>query len=184
MKWLTKGVLLMLIVFTLFLIPKTSLAAGKQSVSDLFIPEVHGHLPISSNNKDDDLDKHATYLKKIPHSHYHKSAKEYMKKIADKQHKKNTIEVKATAYTAQCKGCSGITKSGYDLEKHPQAKVIAVDPDVIPLGSTLYVPGYGVAKAADTGGAIDGHHIDVYFHSNQDAREWGVKHMNVTILSS
>src|SRR5699024_10926063 len=65
-----------------------------------------------------------------------------------------TISVTSTAYPAECDGCSGVTSTGVDLNANPDAKVIAVDPNVIPLGSKVYVEGYGYATAADTGGAI------------------------------
>ena len=62
----------------------------------------------------------------------------------------------ATAYTAHCNGCSGITATGINLRANPNLKVIAVDPSVIPLGSKVWVEGYGYAVAGDTGGAIKG----------------------------
>src|SRR5699024_7233683 len=58
-----------------------------------------------------------------------------------------TVTVTATAYTADCEGCSGVTSTGVDLNANPDAKVIAVDPSVIPLGSEVYVEGYGYATA-------------------------------------
>ena len=69
----------------------------------------------------------------------------------------------ATAYTAFCNGCSGRTATGLNLRANPNMKVIAVDPRVIPLGTKVYVEGYGYAVAADTGGAIKGYKIDVIF---------------------
>jgi len=93
------------------------------------------------------------------------------------------ITVKATAYTASCEGCSGTTATGVDLNANPDAKVIAVDPSVIPLGSKVYVEGYGVATAADTGGAIKGNRIDVFLPSEQDAINWGNKQVRVKILN-
>src|SRR5699024_8271475 len=65
-----------------------------------------------------------------------------------------TMTMEATAYTADCEGCTGITATGIDLKNDRNQKVIAVDPDVIPLGSTVKVDGYGTAIAGDTGGAI------------------------------
>ena len=62
--------------------------------------------------------------------------------------------VTATAYTAYCHGCSGTTAYGIDLRANPNRKVIAVDPRIIPLGTKVWVEGYGEAIAADTGGAI------------------------------
>lgn len=93
------------------------------------------------------------------------------------------ITVEATAYTANCPGCIGITKTGINLLKHPNKKVIAVDPDVIPLGTTVYVPGYGYAIAGDIGGAIDGQHIDVYFASKNRALQWGVKQITIKVIT-
>lgn len=75
------------------------------------------------------------------------------------------LTVEATAYTAECEGCSGTTATGVNLKENPDAKVIAADPDVIPLGSKVYVEGYGYATAEDTGGAIQGNRIDVFIPS-------------------
>ncbi|WP_088007393.1 LysM peptidoglycan-binding and 3D domain-containing protein [Indiicoccus explosivorum] len=90
--------------------------------------------------------------------------------------------VEATAYTAYCPGCSGITATGIDLRSNPNQKVIAVDPDVIPLGSTVWVEGYGTAIAGDTGGAIDGNRIDVFIPNYNDALAWGRKNVTIKIL--
>ncbi len=59
---------------------------------------------------------------------------------------------------------------------------IAVDPRLIPLGSLLYVPGYGRALADDTGGRIKGRHLDVRQHSVRSMHRWGVKHLRVYVL--
>ncbi|HEU5138439.1 MAG TPA: peptidoglycan-binding protein [Bacillales bacterium] len=88
----------------------------------------------------------------------------------------------STAYTANCEGCSGVTYTGINLNKNPDAKVIAVDPDVIPLGSTVWVEGYGYAVAGDIGSAIDGKDIDVFFSSRSDALNWGVKTVKVKVF--
>ncbi|MET1248766.1 peptidoglycan-binding protein [Sporolactobacillus sp. STCC-11] len=88
----------------------------------------------------------------------------------------------STAYTARCTGCSGTTATGINLLKNPNAKVIAVDPSVIPLGTKLYVEGYGYAVAGDTGGAIKGRKIDVFFNDNSTALQWGRRTVKVKIL--
>ena len=93
------------------------------------------------------------------------------------------ITVEATAYTASCEGCSGITATGINLKENPNAKVISVDPTIIPLGSKVHVEGYGEAIAGDTGGAIKGNRIDVFIPSQQDAINFGVKQLKVTILN-
>jgi 3D (Asp-Asp-Asp) domain-containing protein/LysM repeat protein len=93
------------------------------------------------------------------------------------------ITVKATAYTASCEGCSGVTATGINIKANPNEKVIAVDPSIIPLGSKVYVEGFGEATAADTGGAIKGNRIDVFIPSEQAAINFGVKQLKVTILN-
>ncbi|BCB01910.1 G5 and 3D domain-containing protein [Bacillus sp. KH172YL63] len=91
--------------------------------------------------------------------------------------------VSSTAYTASCNGCSGRTATGINLKANPNVKVIAVDPSVIPLGTKVYVEGYGYAVAADTGGAIRGNKIDVFFSSKSDAYRWGRKTIKIRILN-
>jgi uncharacterized protein YabE (DUF348 family) len=60
--------------------------------------------------------------------------------------------------------------------------IIAVDPSVIPLGTRLYVPGYGYGIAADTGGAIKGYRIDVCFDTLSEAISWGRRTVTITIV--
>ncbi|MRX73082.1 LysM peptidoglycan-binding domain-containing protein [Bacillus lacus] len=91
--------------------------------------------------------------------------------------------VTATAYTAYCNGCSGTTATGDDLRANPDKKVIAVDPKVIPLGSKVYVEGYGYATASDTGGAIKGNKIDVFIPSQDAAMAWGKRSVNIKVLN-
>ncbi|AXN37111.1 peptidoglycan-binding protein [Peribacillus butanolivorans] len=93
------------------------------------------------------------------------------------------ITVRATAYTADCQGCSGTTATGIDLKANPNTKVISVDPSVIPLGSKVYVEGYGYATAADTGSAIKGNKVDIFIPNEQDAINWGVKNVKLQILN-
>ncbi|MFD1736889.1 ubiquitin-like domain-containing protein [Bacillus salitolerans] len=90
--------------------------------------------------------------------------------------------VNSTAYTAYCNGCSGITSTGINLKANPNMKVIAVDPSVIPLGTKVYVEGYGYAIAGDTGSAIKGYKIDVFFPTKSEAYRWGRKKVKIKIL--
>lgn len=90
--------------------------------------------------------------------------------------------VESTAYTANCKGCSGITKMGIDLKKYPDARVIAVDPSLIPLGSLVKVEGYGTAIAADIGSAINGKKIDVFISERGEALQWGRKDVQIKVI--
>lgn len=90
----------------------------------------------------------------------------------------NALQMVATAYTAGCSGCSGYTATGYRAGHG----IVAVDPSVIPLGTKLYIPGYGFAIAGDTGGAIVGHRIDLGFDSLGDAMEFGRRPVKVYTL--
>ncbi|CDZ99558.1 Cell wall-binding protein YocH precursor [Metalysinibacillus saudimassiliensis] len=91
--------------------------------------------------------------------------------------------VEATAYTAYCDGCSGITATGIDIRSNPGIKVIAVDPNVIPLGSRVWVEGYGYAIAGDTGGVIKGNIIDLLVSSKEEAANWGRRQVRIKVLN-
>lgn len=60
--------------------------------------------------------------------------------------------------------------------KWPRVGYVAVDPTVIPLGTRLYIEGYGYALAADTGGDIKGMKADVFLETERAARKWGRRH--------
>ena len=87
----------------------------------------------------------------------------------------SAMSMVATAYTAGCAGCSGITATG----RPAGHGIVAVDPRVIPLGTRLYIPGYGIAIAGDTGGAIVGNRIDLGFDSYESAIEFGRRDITV-----
>jgi resuscitation-promoting factor RpfB len=89
-----------------------------------------------------------------------------------------SIRVVTTAYSAEEPGATSGTAMGPRCERG----VIAVDPDVIPLGSHVYVPGYGYAIAADTGGMINGRHIDLCFNSVAEVNAWGKRYVTVIVL--
>lgn len=93
-----------------------------------------------------------------------------------------TLTVQASAFTASCNGCSGKTASGINLKKNPDIKLIAVDPKIIPLGTKVWVEGYGIAIAGDTGGSIKGHKIDIFVKTKQIAYNWGRKKVQIKIL--
>ena len=101
---------------------------------------------------------------------------------SDGAEEKKEFTVSATAYTANCNGCSGITKTGINLKQNPDMKVIAVDPSVIKLGTKVHVEGYGYAIAGDIGGAIKGNKIDVFIPTKDAAYKWGRKDVKITIL--
>lgn len=91
----------------------------------------------------------------------------------------STLTMQSTAYTG-----GTLTATGSKPIYNPGGiSTIAVDPNVIPLGSKVYVSGYGTAIAADTGGAIKGNIIDVYFNSEADCIAWGRRNVTVEILA-
>lgn len=91
---------------------------------------------------------------------------------------KKAINVVATAYTPYDPGCNGITATG--TKAGPG--VIAVDTDVISFGTRVYIPGYGIGVAEDTGGAIVGNRIDVCYNTVTEAYKWGVKNVTIYVL--
>lgn len=91
-----------------------------------------------------------------------------------------TVVVSATAYSRHEAGLSNFTATGIDLSVNPM--VIAVDPSVIPLGSLVSVPGYGIAIAGDTGGAIVGNKIDLHMEDLNAALSYGRQTLTITIL--
>lgn len=98
--------------------------------------------------------------------------------------KSGVLRVKATAYWAVNGVNSTYTYSGRKAVRNPNGySTIAVDPRVIPLGTKLYVDGYGYAIAADTGTSVKGNFIDVYFDTYKEACNWGLKYVNVHIQS-
>lgn len=95
-----------------------------------------------------------------------------------------SITMEATAYTAKCNGCSGITKTGIDV-RHTTPNIIAVDPTVIPLGSKVEVfidgKSMGVYLAADTGGDIKGRRIDILMPTKEQAYKFGRQNVSIVI---
>ena len=91
---------------------------------------------------------------------------------------KAIYEMEATAYLPTDGDGLGITATGIRATHG----VVAVDPRVIPLGSKVYVPGYGFAIAADTGGAIKGRKIDLCMESYGDAMQFGRRTVTVYLL--
>nr|WP_300002026.1 3D domain-containing protein [Tissierella sp.] len=92
-----------------------------------------------------------------------------------------TIVMSASAYTDN-KSSQGkwVGKTASGMK--PQYGVVAVDPSVIPLGTRLYIEGYGNAIAGDTGGAIKGNRIDLFYNTRSEALSFGRRTIKVTIL--
>jgi cystine transport system substrate-binding protein len=95
----------------------------------------------------------------------------------------SSMTVSTTGYSSD--GADGmtpghITATGIDLWVNPMC--LAVDPSVIPLGSMVEVPGYGIAIAGDTGGAIKGYKVDLHFRTTKEAINWGRRTMTIRVL--
>ena len=88
------------------------------------------------------------------------------------------MDMEATAYLPTDGSAEGITAMGIPATYG----IVAVDPDVIPLGSRVYIPGYGEALAADTGGAIYGYRIDLCMEDYYQAMDFGRRNVTVFVL--
>lgn len=92
---------------------------------------------------------------------------------------KKTLSMEATAYSGHT-----TTAMGLKPVRDPNGiSTIAVDPNVIPLGSKVYVSGYGYAIASDTGGAIKGNIIDLFMNSEAECTQFGRQQVTVTIIA-
>lgn len=85
---------------------------------------------------------------------------------------------RVTMYTCVELGGCAATASGL----WPQPGMVAVDPNVIPLGSTVWIQGLGTFLAADTGSLVRGAHVDVFGMSYQEALAWGVQQRSVLVF--
>jgi 3D (Asp-Asp-Asp) domain-containing protein len=83
-----------------------------------------------------------------------------------------SITVTATGYSLRGTTATGVSV-GYGI--------VAVDPSVIPLGTHMTVPGYGEGVAADTGGAVTGARIDLWFPTRSEALAWGTRTVTITL---
>ncbi len=92
----------------------------------------------------------------------------------------DVLWMEASAYLPTDGGGDCITASGLPA-RHG---VVAVDPEVIPLGTRLFIPGYGFAIAADTGGMIEGHMIDLCMEDYDSCMEFGRRDIDVYVLES
>ncbi len=91
---------------------------------------------------------------------------------------RRTLTMSASAYSAEDPGNTAYTARGNLLRRG----YVSVDPDVIPLGTKLYIEGYGYAVADDTGGAIVGNRIDLAMDSHGEAINFGRRTVKVYVL--
>lgn len=95
-------------------------------------------------------------------------------------HRTKSYDMIATGYSPYEGSSTGRCATGM----HAGYGVVAVDPRVIPLGSRLYIQGYGYAVAGDTGGAIKGRRIDLGNTTHREAQAVGRRHVKVWVLSA
>ncbi len=89
----------------------------------------------------------------------------------------------ATAYYAHGRGGNDINGNGITaIGLRARKGIVAVDPRVIPLGTKLYIPGYGEAMAADTGGWIKGSRIDLCFETMVECHNWGRRRIKIYLV--
>lgn len=100
---------------------------------------------------------------------------------ADNVSGSKTLTMSATAYSTEANGMGTYSATGINLKQHPSC--VAVDPSVIPLGSIIWVSGYGVSVAGDTGTAIKGNVIDLHFSTVAQSMAWGRRTVTVKILN-
>ncbi|WP_425452277.1 3D domain-containing protein [Paenibacillus sambharensis] len=102
----------------------------------------------------------------------------------------DTVQVTATGYTAGVESTGkkpgmrgyGITYSGVKVRRD-HVSTIAADPKVFPIGTLLYIPGYGYGVVADTGSAIKGRKIDLYFETTKQVfKQWGKRKVHVDVI--
>lgn len=116
----------------------------------------------------------------------------FVPKIDSELSKYTVVEVTATGYSAGKESTGknpdhpsyGITYSGIKVKRDDKAlSTIAADTKVFPLGTVLFIPGYGYGVVADTGSAIKGKKIDLYFNTkDQVYKEWGKKKVKVFVV--
>ena len=100
---------------------------------------------------------------------------------ADNVSGSKTLTMSATAYSTEANGMGTYSATGINLKQHPSC--VAVDPSVIPLESIIWVSGYGVSVAGDTGTAIKGNVIDLHFSTVAQSMAWGRRTVTVKILN-
>ena len=114
----------------------------------------------------------------LENSLYEEEDSNWEETVAEFPQFSRTIRVEATAYSSQESGLNHYTAIGTPL----RYGVIAVDPNVIPLGTRLYIPGYGEAVAEDTGSDIIGYRIDIAFETYEEAIAFGRQTLEIYII--
>ncbi|WP_409251845.1 3D domain-containing protein [Bacillus sp. SCS-153A] len=177
-----------------------------QSISGIKAQSYSGWLSDQIENKQEKVSKEHSYKKLSLKEKFLKRAKSLRTLIAATEPvvaKPKSLEhaidwsqypksnVTATGYTAGIESTGklpsdpayGITYSGVKV-KRDLYSTVAADPDVFPIGTILFIPGYGYGVVADTGSAIKGHKLDLYYETVDEVYEhWGKKELEVYIVT-
>ncbi|WP_420794136.1 3D domain-containing protein [Paenibacillus qinlingensis] len=128
----------------------------------------------------------------VAQEHQQQASYRFIPNLETDLSKYTAVEVTATGYSAGKESTGktpdhptyGITYSGIKVMRDDKAlSTIAADTRVFPLGTVLFIPGYGYGVVADTGSAIKGKKIDLYFNTkDQVYKEWGKKTVKVFVV--
>ncbi len=161
--------------------------------SEVIVAEPLDHIIEKGTKEKAPVSRGASLAKESPkESSSKKSSTSNQRSGPSKDSASKVITMNASAYDASFASTGkrpgdkyhGITASGTQVKPG----VVAVDPRVIPLGTNLYIesldgrPDYGYARAEDTGGAIKGNKIDLYFETAGEVRSFGRRNVKVYIL--
>jgi 3D (Asp-Asp-Asp) domain-containing protein len=169
----------------------SSLYGGKAAVSPVHAPELEKQAIAAAEpaaNETVVLESVKMKEQALSRERYYKY-EPYFKNDASQY---EAVEVVATGYYAGKESTGktpghpeyGVTRSGLKVRRDDRSfSTIAADPVVFPLGTVLYIPGYGYGIVADTGGAVKGNRIDLYFETkDQIYKEWGKKTLTVYVV--
>jgi 3D (Asp-Asp-Asp) domain-containing protein len=180
------------VVFVIFMICAAFFGPGRAGVHH-FEQSPSTFNPLLSQPKTnpypDISEKAAAAVKPVQDS---KSNYQFIPNLDGDLAKYTAVEVVATGYSAGKESTGknpshpeyGITFSGLKVVRDGKAlSTIAADPKVFPLGTVLFIPGYGYGVVADTGSAIKGKKIDLFFNTkNQVYEQWGKKTVKVFVV--
>lgn len=141
-------------------------------------PETQSELKKKNLKKAPEAAKETEAREKAEREAAKKRAAQYAEQFKKAVREGKSLHVSATAYSAHDPGNGPYTASGTPV-RHG---VIAVDPLFIPLGTRVFIPGYGEAVAEDIGGAIVGNIIDIAFDTHEEALEFGRQELEIYIL--
>ena len=159
--------------FRLFAAPPPQISGHVSSQTALFSPVLKDAVRVASNLPRQELPSRHSLARsplmpkderRVPPTIFHRA-----------------LDLKVTAYTpinTPMEGGRWTATLGDGRAEHG----VAVDPQVIPLGSRLWIPGYGYAVADDTGGSIKGNHIDIRVQHYDHMDDWGVRNLRVYVV--